>query len=141
MKLNEKGAYKRAGARQNAIYFSAHSFKMATRREFFITLHLCYAHTHIYTSCASTCTSVFCHVCAMSAVSFQATMDAAAGVRTSARSRNPRRTLQLTFSSTEAKEAFNNKLEALKVAFVPNCSTAELLVKLFELADAHLASR
>ena len=71
-------------------------------------------------------------------------MDAPAAKTRASGPRNPRRTLQLTFATLAAKEAFNGKLERLQAAFAPEGSSplqpVELLAKLFELADAHLAA-
>ena len=61
------------------------------------------------------------------------------------RAGGPRLTLQLTFSNTAMMAAFKQRMEALKSAFVPAgappLKPVELMAKLFDIADIHLANQ
>ena len=53
--------------------------------------------------------------------------------------------LQLTFNSVGAMEAFKDRMERMKRAFVPEGAPAlkpvDLLAKLLQIAEAHIASQ
>ena len=56
----------------------------------------------------------------------------------------PRLTLQLTFNNEGCMKEFKERMEALKTAFAPAqvspLKPVELMAKLFDLAEAHLAN-
>ena len=60
------------------------------------------------------------------------------------RAGSPRLTLQLTFNHEGSMPAFRERMDALKTAFAPAepspLKPVELMAKLFDLAEAHLAS-
>ena len=52
-----------------------------------------------------------------------------------------RLTLQLTFNNEGSMKAFKERMEALKTVFAPSpLKPVELMAKLFDLAEAHLAN-
>ena len=61
------------------------------------------------------------------------------------RAGGPRFTLQLTFGNAATMAAFKERMETLKAALaptgVPPLKPVELMAKLFDIADVHLASQ
>ena len=61
------------------------------------------------------------------------------------RNGGPRLSMQLTFSDTGSMAAFKERMKLLKTVLAPEgappLKPVELMTKLFDIADAHLASR